>query len=124
MNNSCAYCGKSLDGVRQLHVLKQNIYCSKECAVTAISSEILSTLQEVATERYNEYVTIVDRSARGMSGEEIMNTIIALERTNKRCAEWLDYFSNMPDEEQHSCLVTMISLNFKDAAALLRYIGA
>lgn len=122
-NKGCAYCGASLDDVRKMHLIKNHLYCSKACAVAGCSSYILSNLHELANERYDKHVTIVDRGVRGLSAEEILRTITALRGLNKRCDEWLSYFTNMSDDEQASCLASLEQINFPSTAALLNYIG-
>lgn len=77
-DNVCAYCGKSLVTVDEIHVVEGVHYCSKDCAIIHIANGIIMNAKAhimnakaQAIEQYNNMIEIVTPTDIGICYEKI-----------------------------------------------------
>lgn len=56
---TCVHCNKQLNVGDEAHIIDEDIFCSKECAVLHIADEIAMNAKELAIECYDEKATIL-----------------------------------------------------------------
>ena len=57
--HTCMKCGKEISN--EIHVVEGDHYCSKECAVDALTSILIDSAKDQAIEWYNECAEIFDK---------------------------------------------------------------
>lgn len=57
--HKCMSCGKEIKG--ELHVVEGDHFCSKKCAIEALTSILIDSAKDQAIEWYNECVTVYDK---------------------------------------------------------------
>jgi len=66
----CARCNKPLRHARYVHAVEGLLYCSKECAVEALTKEIIETAKDAAIERYLDGSELVNPEDIGLDKED------------------------------------------------------
>ena len=57
--NKCARCKRILVSHETAHAVNGELYCSKSCAIEALTDEIVLSSKEMAIEKYNDEAEIV-----------------------------------------------------------------
>ena len=72
--NVCAYCGKDLTLVNEIHVVEGQNFCSKDCAVSHQVDVITESVYDTAYEWYNNGAEIVTPVDIGIVYEKVWTT--------------------------------------------------
>lgn len=110
--NVCASCGKELITAEEIHVVKGEHYCSKECAITHIMNDIVLNSKELAIAQYYEYAEVVTPSDIGLCYKKVwtsyskdtdVTTIFLSKCLDKECTEVksvevVGFYFGEPDE--------------------------
>ncbi len=67
--NTCARCGSTLIDHEEIHAIDGKLYCSKDCAVQAITDDYIMNAKEMALEAYASEAEVV--SAEDILGEDM-----------------------------------------------------
>lgn len=73
----CEHCNKQLRVGDEAHIVDEQLFCSKECAVLHISHEIAMNAKELAIELYDEKATVLtvrpesDHAACNVCGKDL-----------------------------------------------------
>lgn len=80
--NKCARCKSILVSHETAHAVNGELYCSKSCAIEALTDELILNAKEMASEKYNDEAEIV-------STEEVLAEDLHTVQLTVRCIKYI-----------------------------------
>jgi hypothetical protein len=123
----CSTCKKPLKECKELHAVEGLLFCSKACAVSHISADIILNIEELAKEAYNETAEVVlaeDIIADElyMTSSDILELIRSLAKAQGFYTRLHTVLMEMSEATRDELLSCLEEQKFKDATELILYL--